>query len=192
MFACFLTFKAEIIPDTLFDDNSYVRMLHAVEDIGEWWEWLAVSISALFGLYWWIRQKEDDIHNIYAVTFMTFGLYLSFDGAYAPAILNSQSVRNASIEINRAVPASEGILYEYIEGGNKTKGDPIHFFEVNFYLHNRVENFEKRKPDKGFLLITKGDATLRFPQFEREGYRFKLRYEANRREMQVYEFTKAD
>ena len=106
-------------------------------------------------------------------------------------VLNTKSVRLTSIRINHAAPASEGTLYEYIESGVKAKGDPLHFFEVNFYLRNRIRNFYKEKPSEGFLLISKGDAERNFDEFRSEGYTFRLRYDAGMRDMQVYEFRKA-
>ncbi|MBR1548923.1 MAG: dolichyl-phosphate-mannose--protein mannosyltransferase, partial [Prevotella sp.] len=156
-----------------------------------WWQWLLVLTPTLFALYWWIRRKSDNLHNIYAVLFMTYGLWLAVDGVYLPAVFNSSSVRTTSIHINHAVPAKEGQLYEYLERSVGERGDYIHFFEVNFYLRNRIKNFYRQKPDSGFLLITRTDAESSLPRFEKEGYRFRLRHEADRREMQVYEFSKA-
>ena len=105
-------------------------------------------------------------------------------------MLNTKSVRDVSAEIDLAAPASEGTLYEFMEAGMLAKGDPLHFFEVNFYLHNRIENFLKQKPAEGFLLISKTDAENYFGQFKKEGYHFNLRYETPKREMQVYAFDK--
>jgi 4-amino-4-deoxy-L-arabinose transferase-like glycosyltransferase len=154
-----------------------------------WWQWLVVLIPAAFGLYGFFRRKSDDSHNILTVLFLTFGLWLAVDGLFAPAVCNSSSVRTASIHINHAAPASEAPLYEFIGRSVGEKGDYIHFFEVNFYLRNRIRNFSRR-PDSGFLLITREDARRYLPLFEREGYRFRLHYEADRREMQVYAFTR--
>jgi hypothetical protein len=77
-----------------------------------------------------------------------------------------------------------------MEAGVKAKGDPVHFFEVNFYLGNRIESFHLQKPAKGFLLILKQDSENNFPEFQKEGYRFKQLYEEPKRQMQVYEFLK--
>ncbi len=191
LFAGFLIVRVGLISDTLFTGPSahfYIATIHTLQDVGPWWQWTILVFSTLFGLYWWIRHKEDDIHNIYVVLFMTFGLWVAVDAVYRPAVLNSRSVRTTSILINHAVPASSGPLYEFIERGVTEKGDYIHFFEVNFYLRNRIKNFDRQNPNRGFLLITKTDAQRNLPLFEHQGYHFKLVYEADRREMQVYKF----
>lgn len=48
----------------------------------------------------------------------------------------------------------------------------MHYFELNFYLHNTIENFLKSRPKEGLLLIGEDDFVLRFPDFEKEGYEF--------------------
>jgi hypothetical protein len=57
-------------------------------------------------------------------------------------------------------------------------------------MGNRIESFHQQKPEKGFLLILKSDVERNFPEFQKEGYRFKQLYEEPKREMQIYEFTK--
>ena len=194
LFAAFLTVHAGLIPDEWLDLGDLRPVLtgtsHALQEASAWWQWLLILAPTTFGLYWWIRNKSDDLHNIIAVLFMTFALWLVMDGVYGPAFLNSSSVRTTSILINHAVPAKEGDLYEYLSRSIGERGDYIHFYEVNYYLRNRVRNFVRQKPESGFLLITRGDAQLSLPTFQQEGYRFELRYEADRREMQVYAFSK--
>jgi 4-amino-4-deoxy-L-arabinose transferase-like glycosyltransferase len=190
-FAVFIIIRLGLVPDSVFTGSSaqfYIDTMHTLQNVGPWWQWTILVFYALFGLYWWIRHKDDDMHNIYAVLFMTFGLWVAVDAVYRPAILNSRSVRTTSIRINHAVPASAGPLYEFIERGVTEKGDYVHFFEVNFYLRNRIKNFDRQKPKRGFLLITKTDAERNLPLFKRQGYHFLLYYEADRREMQVYRF----
>ena len=190
----FLTAYYRILPSEWLSDGETRSVVEGTIDIlaqtSLWWQWLLLLMPTLFGLYGLFRRKTDDMHNIYAVLFLTFGLWLAADGIVEPAVFNSSSVRTASIHINHAAPASEGPLYEFMERGIHEKGDYIHFFEVNFYLRNRIRNFSRR-PDSGFLLITREDARRNLPRFEREGYRFRLRYAADRREMQVYAFSRA-
>lgn len=193
LFIGFLTVHFGFVPEDIFTGSGasfYIDTMHTLQEVGPWWQWAILITSALFGIYWWIRHKDDDMHNIYAVLFMTFGLWVAVDAVYRPAVLNSRSVRTTSILINHAVPASAGPLYEFIERSVNERGDYVHFFEVNFYLRNRIKNFDRQHPDKGFLLITKTDAQRNLPAFEREGYQFKLCYEAERREMQIYAFNR--
>ena len=101
-------------------------------------------------------------------------------GAYQPAVLNVKSVKGVAAEINAVAPQAEGDIYEFIEIGEFADGDPVHYFEVNFYIGDRMASFYKRKPDNGFLLIGDRDAEKYFPQFESEGYTFEERYASPR------------
>ena len=75
--------------------------------------------------------------------------------------------------IDEQFPASEGHLYEFIEDGVVSAGDPVHYFELNFYLHDRVGDFYREQPQKGILMIGGDDLEAWQPKFEKEGYRFK-------------------
>ena len=190
LFACFLIVKSGLIPESIFGTGKHaadnVLMLQALEQISHPVQWSIVIITLLIGIWWFCSQKK----NIWGVLVLTFGLYLSLDGVFTPTILNTKSVKTVSAELNRQVPASLGTLYEYIEEGVKAKGDPVHFFEVNYYLGNRIENFHTQQPSKGFLLITKKDAERNLPAFRQEGYEMELFYELGKRNMQVYRFRK--
>lgn len=98
------------------------------------------------------------------------------------------------MEIDAIAPASSGTLYEFIEEGELAAGDPVHFFELNFYLGDRIENFVWNKPSEGYLLITDADAANYLPRFEQEGYRFTHLYDSSRpvlrRTAQLYRFTR--
>ena len=71
---------------------------------------------------------------------------------------------------------------------------PVHYFEINFYLHNRLDNFYQKRPAKGFLLIGTNDAEKYLPEFEKEGYQFEQVYESPKRVLRqiakVYKFVK--
>lgn len=190
LFACFVIVKTGVIPDSIFGTGRHaaqnILMLHALSDISGGGQWIMAIVPLLLGVCWFVFPWK----NIYGVLILTFGIYLSLDGVYAPTVLNTKSLKQAVAELDKNIPASEGILYEYIEEGVKAKGDPVHFFEVNFYLGNRMENFYWKKPDSGYLLITKADAERNFPEFQREGYQFELCYELGKRGMQVFKFIK--
>lgn len=90
--------------------------------------------------------------------------------------------------------ASEAPLFEFIAHGEFAAGDPVHYFEINFYLGDRISSFYKRRPAEGFLLTGDEDAAKYFPQFESEGYTFEERYVAPRpvlgQQARVYKFKK--
>jgi hypothetical protein len=121
---------------------------------------------------------------------LVLGIYLSLDGVYNPTVLNVKSIKGECPSIDRAAPIADGKLYEYMEVGVKAKGDPAHFFEVNFYLGNRIGSFHIEKPQSGFLLISEDDYKLNEKQFASEGYCFEKRYEEPKRKMQIYHFEK--
>ena len=121
-------------------------------------------------------------------------VYFAVDAAYKPAALNAKSVKPIVQELRTICPAGEGGMYEYIEEGETALGDPLHYFELNFYLGNIIENFKRSQPEKGFLLIGQKDAELRLGEFEQQGYSFELLYSTDRKVagqlMNVYRFVK--
>lgn len=191
LFTCFLAVKGGLVPESIFGTGHHaadnVLMLQALQQISHPMQWIIISVPLVLGLVWFffLRQK-----NIWGVLLLTFGLYLSLDAVYTPTVLNTKSVKAVSAALDSHVPANMGTLYEYIEEGVKAKGDPVHFFEVNFYLGNRIESFHLQKPTEGFLLISKTDAEHNMPEFQQEGYQMELFYELGKREMQVYKFKK--
>lgn len=190
LFVCFLVVKGGFVPDSIFGTGRHaeknVAMLHALETLGNFWQWLLIMVPPLLGVLWFVKRR----HDIWAVLVLTFGLYLALDGVYTPTVLNTKSVKAATLALDRQVPASAGTLYEYIEEGVKAKGDPVHFFEVNFYLGNRVGSFHLQKPTEGFLLISQEDAERNFPAFRNDGYQLDLFYDVGKRGMQVYKFCR--
>ena len=108
---------------------------------------------------------------------LILAIYLHVDSIYKPAALNAKSVRSVAEQIDQIAPASKGALYEFIEDGVLAKGDPVHYFEINFYLHDRVGNFHTAKPQSGYLIIGTEDAERWLPKFEKEGYRFSQVYD---------------
>ena len=195
LFVAYLLLRAGLVPDGIFHgkhaaDN--LRMLRALEGIGSLWQLLLIALSFAVGLMWWLamRHNRSGRRTVWAIVLMTFALYLPVDMVYTPAVLNTKSVKEIAAEIDRVAPQGEGTLYEYIDAGVKAKGDPVHFFEVNFYLNNRIGNFYKERPLEGFLLISQPDMELCCEEFSQWGYRFSHLYDAPKRKMQVYKFEK--
>ncbi len=196
---CFLAVKAGIVPDSMFGNGRHaaqnIAMMHAIAGLSGWnWLWVAVAPAA--SLAWWMRfrRKADADHGLVFISGIIMAIYISMAGAYQPAVLNVKSVKDIAGEINRVAPESEGRIYEFIEHGEFAAGDPVHYFEINFYIGDRMASFYKQRPESGFLLIGNDDAAKYLPEFENEGYVFEERYSTPRpllgQMSKVYRFEK--
>lgn len=199
LFVCFIAVKCGFIPETIFHGRhaqNNINFLRAIQNISGTGSLILIAIPTILGIYWWFYQRKHALSNrfLYAIVVLTMGLYLALDGAYQPPILNSKSVKIVAAEINEVAPANAGTLYEFIEESIYAKGDPVHYFEVNFYLGNRINNFYKERPTEGFLLLGMNDAKKYLPEFEKEGYQFELLYQSPkpvlRQTAEVYKFVK--
>lgn len=200
LFICFVAVKCGLVPDSIFGSGRHaaknVAMLAALEAAGGFRAWLWASVSLLAAIIWLTvyRRKTRGGRLTVAASAITMAIYVSMSGVYQPAVLNVKSVKDIAAEIDKAAPASEAPLYEFIAHGEFAAGDPVHYFEINFYLGDRISSFYKRRPTEGFLLTGDEDAAKYFPQFESEGYTFEERYIAPRlvlgQQARVYKFKK--
>lgn len=183
--AAFFAIKAGMVPEGIFSgrhaaDN--VAILRALQGISGW-AVVAAMVPTLLSLWWIVGplRRPTTPATLLWVAVLTLGLYFSLDAAYQSAALSPKSKRILAQDIDRIAPASSGTLYEYIHVAENTVGDPIHFFEINFYLGDRMENFLRNKPDEGYLLIPTDDAELMIPEFTAMGYSFTPLYNTPRK-----------
>jgi 4-amino-4-deoxy-L-arabinose transferase-like glycosyltransferase len=199
LIVCFVGMKCGLVPESLFggrhayENVNFLRAIRGIDGIGSY---ALMAVPLALGIGWWFFQRRRALSPLYlaALVALTMGIYLALDGALQPPILNSKSVKSVAAEIERTVPASEGTLYEFIESSVYAKGDPLHYFQLNFYMGNRIDNFYLKRPAEGFLLISVGDAEKWLPRFEGEGYRFERVYQSKKRVLKqitdVYRFRK--
>ncbi len=165
-------------------------MVLQLQQTGSWWQWLILAFGSFILIAWW-RGKR----NVLGLVMLILAFYLQFNAVYKPPVLNAKSVRNVAAVVDQLVPADKGKLYEFIEEGVLAKGDPVHYFEMNFYLHDRVGNFYKSRPDEGYLMIGVDDAERWIPKFQQEGYQFSKVYDSGKQRvagqpMQLLKFSK--
>ena len=103
---------------------------------------------------------------------------LKYYGAYITSLCTFRTI------------GEDGLIYEYIDYAIRTPGDKPHFFELNFYLNNRVHNFYKEKPQSGFLVITHSDYMMCVDGFKKQGYKFKFIKNWAEFDMDLYQFNK--
>ena len=194
LFIAFIIVKLQLVPESVFGSGRHaaqnIAMLHSLEDIGGVASWLLVLVPTVAGAAWWHFRKEEGTAMAAYVVALVMSIYLALDGVYTPTVLNSKSVKEIAAEIDRRAPASEGNIYEFMELSLEVKGDPLHFFELNFYLNDRIGSFYYEQPDSGFLLTTAYDLGVRGEEFAAKGYEFTLCYEAPKRGIQLYRFNK--
>jgi len=90
-------------------------------------------------------------------------LYFCLYGLIIPAIQNVKSDRPLAEKISRTLPTDR--LYSFV-------AEPmLHFFCTNFYLGDRIKQFEKSRPDAGYLMIADGDRADFFARHKE--YEFK-------------------
>ena len=156
-----------------FMGSSEVTSVLALTGVTKWWHILIILTMAFFAIWWWVEKKKNRKDGaLWYSLFLVLIAYVSIDGCFKPAALNAKSVKDVAARIDKVCPESTCTLYEYIEDAEMALGDPIHYFELNFYLGDRIRNFKKEAPKEGFLMIGDKDFELRKPVFEAGGYRF--------------------
>ena len=199
LFACFIAVKCGLIPESIFqgkraDEN--IRFMQAIQNISGFGALLLIAIPTVLGAYWWQYSRKNAISKqmLYFIVALTMGIYLALDGAYQPAVLNAKSDKDVAAEIAELIPENKGHIYEFMSHNLHVAGDFLHYYSINFYLGNRIDDFYDKRPAKGYLLLGKRDAEQYLPEFEKEGYSFKLFYTSPKRVSgdiaEIYEFTK--
>lgn len=205
LFVVFVVIKCGLVPDTIFQGKhapENILMLHNLAAIGKWWEWIFILIPTVISLWTLIPKLStkkltlnSKLSTLNAQNLLIMlSIYLAVSAVYKPAALNAKSSKYVATALRESCTKPLK-MYEYIEFGVQALGDPVHYFEVNFYLDNTIGSFHKEKPSEGYLLIGTEDMQLRRADFEQAGYTFSTPvYISPRRVagqiLEVYEFRK--
>lgn len=110
----------------------------------DWIHWIYI-ILPLIAIVFFVKRMKAKQSLLYPIFGLIFTIYISLDSVYQPEVMNAKSDKPIAEEIRTRVP--EGNLYSYISS------DMMRFFTVNFYLNNRILQFELENPSEGYLLI---------------------------------------
>ena len=167
----YLAVRWGAVPDSIFHgkhaaDN--VAMLHALADYP-----IACYIFVVMPLYLAYRiivsLKKKDVREICGSTLATIiGLFLLLDTSLQPAVLNTKADKPLAPMIEQRFDTNK--LYSYIP----TKD--LHFFSLNFYLGDKIQQFEKVLPQDGVLMIPE-DCFEEFKEKYGKGYVFQKDWE---------------
>ena len=153
----FVVLKTGVVPDTLFHgkhaaDN--IAMLHALESISVSPSHLlfallpaAVGVATIMTLL----KKDNALRNrvVWLSLSVVVALFLALDSTFQPAVLNTKADKPLAPQIEQRFDMTK--MYSYMSS------PMLHFFSLNFYLGDRIQQFEKVKPEDGVLMIPEDD-----------------------------------
>lgn len=192
----FVVLKTGMVPDTLFHgkhaaDN--IAMLHALESISVSPSHLlfallpaAVGVATIMTLL----KKDDNLRNrvVWLSLSVVVALFLALDSTFQPAVLNTKADKSLAPQIEQRFDMTK--MYSYMSS------PMLHFFSLNFYLGDRIQQFEKVKPEDGVLMIPEDDVE-EFKKTVGRGYCLQRVWQIRRaveekHEVGFYKFCKSE
>lgn len=192
----FVVLKTGVVPDTLFHgkhaaDN--IAMLHALESISVSPSHLlfallpaAVGVATIMTLL----KKDDTLRNrvVWLSLSVVVALFLALDSTFQPAVLNTKADKPLAPQIEQRFDMTK--MYSYMSS------PMLHFFSLNFYLGDRIQQFEKVKPEDGVLMIPEDDVEV-FKKTVGRGYCLQRVWQIRRaveekHEVGFYKFCKRE
>ncbi len=174
VFLAFLAVKTGCVPDSIFHgkhaDNN-IAMLHAIRQISYLsFGMIFIMLATVMGAHALTSViKHESSHSITNKTLIAIILlFMSLDCAYQPAILNTKADKYLAPEIEKKFDTNH--LYSY------TSIDMLHFFSLNFYLGDKIQQFDKTNPASGVLMVPEDDM-VDFMQKHGKGYTFQKVWE---------------
>ena len=170
-----LVIRTGCIPDTIFHgkhaaDN--IAMLHA---IGESHSFLfnVCQMFLLIGAYHIFKAlKKKETSQILKYTLvMIIAIFITLDSTLQPAVLNTKADKHLAPVIEKKFDTSK--LYSYMSV------DMLHFFSLNFYLGDKIQQFDKVLPQDGVLMIPESDVPDFKEKFGKD-YTFQKVWEVRR------------
>ena len=177
LFLAFLLVWSGNIPDSIFHgkhaaDN--ITMLHAIKDIPLISVGMLVILCATaIGAHAFTSVIKHE--SIASITYKTFAcivmIFLSLDAAYQPAILNTKADKHWAPVIEKKFDTNK--LYSYVSIKD------LHFFSLNFYLGDKIQQFDKTLPQDGVVMVSKDDLQDFMEKFGK-GYTYQKVWELPR------------
>ena len=170
-----LVIRTGCIPDTIFHgkhaaDN--IAMLHAIGDSHSFL-FNVCQMFLLIGAYHIFKAlKKKETSQILKYTLvMIIAIFITLDSTLQPAVLNTKADKHLAPVIEKKFDTSK--LYSYMSV------DMLHFFSLNFYLGDKIQQFDKVLPQDGVLMIPEED----MPDFKEKfgkDYTFQKVWEVRR------------
>ena len=171
-----LVIRAGGIPDTIFHgkhtaDN--VAMLHAIGESTHGILFYVCYMFLIIGAYHIFKalKKKETSQMMRYTLVMIIAIFITLDSTLQPAVLNTKADKHLAPVIEKKFDTSK--LYSYMSV------DMLHFFSLNFYLGDKIQQFDKVLPQDGVLMIPEED----MPDFKEKfgkDYTFQKVWEVRR------------
>lgn len=199
--ATLVVLRMGAVPDTIFHGHhayQNIQMLHALAygDMGIDGVILAILpfLAACWGLIVLLRRRVGYISQrpVLSSAIMTLLIFMAFNGYYKPTVMNVKSYRPFA-ETVRKTTGNEP-LYAYT-GKYNLYANSLRFFGIDFYLGDRVRQFENDKPRKGMVIVNNGNRETLLSNFGtsysfREALRSKHKETEFNDTIYIYRFEK--
>ena len=168
-----LVVKLGWLPDSIFHgkhaiDN--IAMLHALEDYDMLFPRGIFILATLLSAYYIVKALRKNSHpNIVTATLLAVvSLFLMLDSCLQPPVLNTKADKQWAPVIAKKFDTNK--LYSYIPI------EMLHFFSLNFYMGDKIQQFEKVMPSDGVLMIPE-ESMEEFKEKYGKGYTFQKVWE---------------
>ena len=171
-----LVIRAGGIPDTIFHgkhaaDN--IAMLHAIGESTHGILFYVCYMFLIIGAYHIFKalKKKETSQMLKYTLVMIIAIFITLDSTLQPAVLNTKADKHLAPVIEKKFDTSK--LYSYMSV------DMLHFFSLNFYLGDKIQQFDKVLPQDGVLMIPEED----MPDFKEKfgkDYTFQKVWEVKR------------
>ena len=171
-----LVIRAGCIPDTIFHgkhaaDN--IAMLHAIRESTHGILFYVCYMFLIIGAYHIFKalKKKEASQMMRYTLVMIIALFITLDSTLQPAVLNTKADKHLAPIIEKKFDTSK--LYSYMSV------DMLHFFSLNFYLGDKIQQFDKVLPQDGVLMIPESDVPDFKEKFGRD-YTFQKVWEVKK------------
>ena len=149
-----LVIRAGGIPDTIFHgkhaaDN--IAMLHAIRESTHGILFYVCNVFLIIGAYHIFKalKKKETSQMMKYTLVMIIAIFITLDSTLQPAVLNTKADKHLAPVIEKKFDT--GKLYSYMSI------EMMHFFSLNFYLGDKIQQFDKVLPQEGVLMIPEED-----------------------------------
>ena len=171
-----LVIRAGGIPDTIFHgkhaaDN--IAMLHAIGESTHGILFYVCNVFLIIGAYHIFKalKKKETSQMMRYTLVMIIAIFITLDSTLQPAVLNTKADKHLAPVIEKKFDTSK--LYSYMSV------EMMHFFSLNFYLGDKIQQFDKVLPQDGVLMIPESDVPDFKEKFGRD-YTFQKVWEVKR------------